>query len=77
MYKIQQFILCRTFLSSKFIYAVYVGTVPVTFLDTIIDALSVFVFVVFVISLHVISELSIAIAKYSPFSQLHLARFQI
>ena len=76
MYKIQQFILYPTFLSSNYIDAIFtafIGTVQVTFADKFVDTLSA----AFITSSQIISESSVVIAKYSPFSQLHVAGFQI
>ena len=65
--KIQQSILCRTFLSSKFvgtIFLAYIGTVQLTFVDALSGAP--------IISSHTITYLTIVLAKYLPFSQLHV-----
>ena len=68
MFIISQSFLCLTFLLRKLIDAVLV-----TFAGTFVDTLST----AFIISSHVITESLVALAKYSPFSQLYVARFQI
>ena len=68
----QQFILYSTFLSSKFIGALFlaiIGTVQVTLADTFVDTL----FAAFMISSHVTTESSIILAKYSTFPKLDAA----
>ena len=55
----------------KFVEALFVGTVDA---GTVVVGI---VFVSFVISSQVITESSTILAKYLPFSQLHVAGFQI
>ena len=76
MCKIQQFILYPMFLSLKFtdtVFAAFIDAVKVTFADTFVDALSA----TYIITSHVITELSIVLAKYLPFSQLHVPKFEL
>ena len=68
----QQFISYPTFLLLKFIdvlFEAFIGTVQVIFTNTFADTL----FPAFIILSHIITELSIVLAKYLPFSQLHVA----
>ena len=62
--KIKKFLFCRLILSLKF-----VGTVSVSSPYDLASAS--------IISSHIIPELSIILAKHLPFSQLHVAGFQI
>ena len=76
VYKISQFFLYPTFLSSKLIntvFAEFTGAVQVRFRDTFFDTLSA----AFTIPSHAITESSIVYANYSPFSKLHVTEFQI
>ena len=70
MRKIQQLILYLTFLPSQFIEAVFpafIGTLKQSFVDTLSAAS--------ITSSHVITEQSILLPPYKPFSQLHVKGF--
>ena len=88
MYRIQQSNLYLRFLLRKFVdkilvifvhivFVRFVDIVSVTFVDILFVTFVDTLLVTFTILLYTITELSIIVFKYLPFSQIHVPGFQL